>query len=75
MVVAGLMVGGNKSRERAMSKLTEDYVDKFWELIDILLNMILFVLIGMEMLVLEFNMAYIYAGLLAIPIAFACRYL
>ena len=75
MVVAGLMVGGNKSRERAMSKLTEDYVDKFWELIDILLNMILFVLIGMEMLVLEFNMAYIYAGLLAIPIALACRYL
>lgn len=75
MVVAGLMVGGNKTREHAMSKLTEDYVDKFWELIDILLNMILFVLIGMEMLVLEFNTTYIYAGLLAIPIALACRYI
>ncbi|MEO0572371.1 MAG: sodium:proton antiporter [Bacteroidota bacterium] len=75
MVVAGLMVGGNKTRERAMSKLTEDYVDKFWELIDILLNTILFVLIGMEMLVLEFNSIYIYAGLLAIPIAMVCRYL
>ena len=74
MVVAGLMIGGNKTREIAMSELTEDYVDKFWELIDILLNMILFVLIGMEMLVLEFNTTYIYAGLLAIPIALACRY-
>lgn len=75
MVVAGLMVGGNKTRERAMSKLTEDYVDKFWELIDILLNMILFVLIGMEMLVLEFNSTYFYAGILTIPIALLCRYI
>lgn len=75
MVVAGLMVGGNKSRELAMSKTTETYVDKFWELIDILLNTILFVLVGMEMLVLEFNPTYIYAGLLAIPIALVCRYL
>jgi CPA1 family monovalent cation:H+ antiporter len=75
MVVAGLVIGGSKTRERAMSKLTEDYVDKFWELIDILLNTILFVLIGMEMLVLEFNTTYIYAGLLAIPIGLACRYI
>ncbi|WP_422858441.1 cation:proton antiporter [Flagellimonas sp. S174] len=75
MVVAGLMVGGNKTREQAMSKLTESYVDKFWELIDILLNTILFVLIGMEMLVLELNATYIYAGLLAIPIGLACRYI
>lgn len=75
MVVAGLMVGGSKTREHAMSELTEDYVDKFWELIDILLNTILFVLIGMEMLVLEFNTTYIYAGLLTIPIGLACRYI
>lgn len=74
MVVAGLMVGGNKTRELAMSELTESYVDKFWELIDILLNTILFVLMGMEMLVLELNATYIYAGLLAIPIALLCRY-
>ena len=75
MVVAGLMVGGNKTRKNAMSELTEDYVDKFWELIDMLLNTILFVLIGMELLVLEFNSTYIYAGLLAIPLALLCRYL
>ncbi|MEM8507882.1 MAG: sodium:proton antiporter [Bacteroidota bacterium] len=75
MVVAGLFIGGNKTRARAMSELTEDYVDKFWELIDILLNTILFVLIGMEMLVLEFKPQYIYAGLLAIPLGLLCRYL
>ncbi|RNC91885.1 MAG: sodium:proton antiporter [Allomuricauda sp.] len=75
MVAAGLIVGANKTRKQAMSKLTEDYVDKFWELIDILLNAILFVLIGMEMLVLEFNANYIYVGLLTIPIALICRYI
>lgn len=75
MVVAGLMIGGSKTRAHAMSKLTEDYVDKFWELIDIFLNTILFVLIGMEMLVLEFYTTYIYAGLLVIPIGLVCRYI
>ncbi len=57
-----------------MSEITERYVDKFWELIDILLNAILFVLIGMEMLVLTYKGDYIFAGLLAIPIVIFCRY-
>ncbi|MDW5287943.1 sodium:proton antiporter [Formosa sp. PL04] len=75
MVTAGLVVGNDKVRGSAMSKITENYVDKFWELVDILLNTILFVLIGMEMLVLEFQWAYIFAGLLAIPIALVSRYI
>lgn len=74
MVTAGLMVGMDTVRDNAMSKITEDYVDKFWELIDILLNTILFVLIGMEMLVLTFEGSYIIAGLLAIPIILLCRF-
>ncbi|GHC48239.1 cation:proton antiporter [Ulvibacter litoralis] len=74
MVTAGLMVGMDTVRHSAMSEVTESYVDKFWELIDILLNTILFVLIGMEMLVLSFEGNYIVAGLLAIPIILACRY-
>jgi CPA1 family monovalent cation:H+ antiporter len=74
MVTVGLLVGNDTVRESAMSKTTETYVDKFWELIDILLNTILFVLIGMEMLVLTFNGNYILAGVLAIPIILACRY-
>lgn len=75
VVTAGLIVGNDTVRGTAMSKVTETYVDKFWELIDILLNTILFVLIGMEMLVIAFEMKYIVAGLLAIPIVLACRYL
>ncbi|WP_142785174.1 cation:proton antiporter [Changchengzhania lutea] len=75
MVTAGLIVGNDTVRNASMSEITETYVDKFWELIDILLNTILFVLIGMEMLVLTFKMDYIIAGLIAIPIILICRYL
>ncbi|WP_299777973.1 sodium:proton antiporter [uncultured Formosa sp.] len=75
MVTAGLVVGNDTVRGSAMSEITENYVDKFWELVDILLNTILFVLIGMEMLVLEFQWTYIFAGLLAIPIALISRYI
>jgi len=74
MVVAGLIVGGNTARQLAMSELTENYVDKFWELIDILLNTLLFVLIGMELLVLDLKPEFVLAGLLAIPIALISRY-
>lgn len=74
MVTAGLIVGMDTVRKSAMSKVTETYVDKFWELIDILLNTILFVLIGMEILVLDLETPFILAGLLAIPIVLLCRY-
>ena len=75
MVSCGLMVGNDTVRNQAMSKITETYVDKFWELVDVLLNTILFVLIGMEMLILTFKESYIFAGLLAVPIVLLCRYL
>lgn len=75
MVAAGLVVGNDTVRNSAMSETTETYVDKFWELLDILLNTLLFVLIGMEMLVLTFKTEYIIAGLLAIPLVLLCRYL
>jgi CPA1 family monovalent cation:H+ antiporter len=75
MVSCGLMVGNDTVRNQAMSKITETYVDKFWELVDVLLNTILFVLIGMEMLILKFDESYIFAGLLAVPIVLICRYL
>lgn len=75
MVTAGLIVGNDKVRNAAMSETTETYVDKFWELLDILLNTILFVLIGMEILVLTIELNYFIAGLIAIPVVLACRYL
>lgn len=75
IVVAGLIVGNDTVRGTAMSKQTEIYVDKFWELVDILLNAILFVLIGFELLVLEVTTSFIYAGLAAIIIVLVARYL
>jgi CPA1 family monovalent cation:H+ antiporter len=74
MVTAGLAVGNDTVRNTAMSEITESYVDKFWELVDVLLNTILFVMIGMEILVLTFEGNYIMAGLLAVPIVLLCRY-
>lgn len=58
MVVAGLLMGG-KARGEAMSDVTEEYVDKFWELLDAILNAILFVLIGVELLLIDFQVAYL----------------
>ena len=75
MVTAGLIIGNDTIRDSAMSKITESYVDKFWELIDILLNNVLFVLIGMEILVLAFDTKYLLAGAIAIPSVLVCRYL
>ena len=75
MVACGLMVGNDTVRNSAMSEITETYVDKFWELVDVLLNTVLFVLIGMEILVLTFEGQYIIAGLLAVPIVLLSRYM
>ena len=75
MVACGLVVGNDTVRDTAMSEITETYVDKFWELIDVLLNTLLFVLIGMEILVLTYDDEFIIAGLLAIPIVLLSRYI
>lgn len=52
VVSAGLLIG-NHGRKLAMSKKTVEHVDTFWELIDGLLNTVLFLLIGLEVLVIE----------------------
>ena len=75
MVTAGLMVGNDRARKSAMSEVTEQYVDKFWELVDVLLNTILFVMIGMEILILTYYGKYILAGVLAIPLLLFARFL
>ncbi len=61
MAVAGLLIG-NHGRHSAMSETTRQHVDTFWELIDELLNAILFVLIGLEVLILSFEMSYFQAA-------------
>ena len=58
-----------------MSDTTRDHLDTFWELIDETLNAVLFVLIGLEMVVLTFTGNYLLAGALAIPMVLAIRWL
>lgn len=74
MVVAGLLVG-DQAREDALSHITEEYLDKFWELVDSILNALLFVLIGLELLVIPFERAYLMLCLLTILITLLARYL
>lgn len=65
MVVAGLLIG-NHGRAFAMSKKTREHIDTFWELIDEILNAILFMLIGMEIIALTLSQTHLLAGVLAI---------
>lgn len=74
MVVAGLLVG-DRARQDAMSEETEEYVDKFWELLDVILNALLFVLIGIELLVIEFQSSYWLISALVVGLVLLARYL
>ena len=62
VVVAGLLTG-NVMRKHAMSDRTRESVDDFWELIDEILNVILFALIGLEMLIMPFDLQWAMAAL------------
>ena len=68
VVVAGLLIG-NQGRRWAMSETTREHLDNCWELLDELLNAVLFVLIGLEVLVLSFQRPYL------IPLVLAARWL
>lgn len=72
IVVAGLMIG-NHGRRRLMSDRTRRHLDDFWELVDEILNAVLFVLIGLEVLVLDLSGGPLLAGVLAIPLVLAAR--
>ena len=73
VVVAGLLIG-NHGRALAMSDVTREHLDTFWELVDEILNAVLFVLIGMEVLALAFNGLYLLAGAVMIPLVLLARF-
>ena len=73
IVVAGLLIG-NQGRAFAMSDLTREHLDAFWELVDEILNAMLFLLIGLEVLVIPFNRAYVIAGIAGIGITLLARW-
>lgn len=73
IVLAGLLIG-NQGRLLAMSETTREHLDLFWELIDEILNAVLFVLIGLEVLVLTFTQQYLAAGVILIPLVLLARW-
>ena len=73
MVVAGLLIG-NKGMKFAVSDNTKDYVQKFWSLLDEILNSVLFLLIGLEVLIIAQRADHIGVALLLIPITLVARW-
>jgi CPA1 family monovalent cation:H+ antiporter len=73
IVVAGLLIG-NHGRLLAMSHKTREHLDTFWELVDEVLNAVLFVLIGLEVLILSFRLEYLIASLTMIPVVLLARF-
>ena len=73
-VVAGLFIG-NHGRTFAMSAKTREHVDTFWELVDGILNAVLFLLLGLELLVVPFDKRHLIAGLIALPVTLLARWL
>ncbi|HXM80692.1 MAG TPA: sodium:proton antiporter [Burkholderiales bacterium] len=74
IVVAGVLIG-NHGRRYAMSAKSRERVDTFWELIDEILNAVLFVMIGLELLRLDYDPTYAWAAALAIPAVLLARLL
>lgn len=74
VIVIGLILGSKISKS-ATSEITRDYHSKFWELIDEFLNAILFVLIGLQMVLLPFLTNYLLIGVIAIILLLICRYI
>lgn len=72
MVVMGLLVG-NYQKDNIMSDKTKEYVTKFWELVDVILNAILFILIAFVLVVIDFKAYYILIAAACVLIVFASR--
>jgi CPA1 family monovalent cation:H+ antiporter len=74
MVVMGIFIG-NQGRAEELANITGDYVFKFWSLVDEAMNAILFILIGLEMIVISdnFRLDYFMAGLISIATVLAAR--
>jgi len=72
MVVMGLIVG-NFRKDISMSDTTQEYVHKFWELFDVILNAVLFILIAFVLIVIEFKIKYILVGIISVFIVLLSR--
>ncbi|MEP7314287.1 MAG: sodium:proton antiporter, partial [Pseudomonadota bacterium] len=74
MVVAGVLTG-NQSRALAMSDTTRHHVDSFWHLVDGVLNAVLFVLIGMEVILIPFEPRLLPTAAVVIVVTLVARWM
>jgi Na+:H+ antiporter len=72
IVVAGLVIG-NQGRAFAMSDKTREHLDTFWELVDEMLNAVLFVLMGLEVIALTLAWGYLALGVMAVVVVLLAR--
>ncbi len=74
MVIAGLVIG-NRGQLFGIAERTRHHVDLFWELIDDILNTILFMLIGLQLIVIPFTSQYLEIGLVGIVATLMGRFI
>lgn len=74
IVVAGVLIA-NHGRKYSMPATSRGRIDSFWVLIDEVLNAVLFVMIGLELLRLDFDPRYAWAAAAAIPAVLLARLL
>jgi CPA1 family monovalent cation:H+ antiporter len=72
MATAGLLIG-NHVVDKAMSDKTSEYLLKFWSIIDEILNAVLFLLIGLEVVAIPADPRLLLAGVAAIPLVMIAR--
>lgn len=75
VVITGLMISHEQFQTRSFTSESRAHLFQFWELLDVLLNAILFVLIGLEVVILVLDTDYIIAGLLVIPLVLLARFI
>jgi len=74
MVAAGIIIG-NYGKRTAMSEETKDYLNKFWELVDEIMNAVLFLFIGFELLLIPNILDYWVVGVVSIIVVLAARFI
>ena len=74
VVVAGLLIG-NHGKALAMSERTREHLINFWTLIDEILNAVLFLLIGLEVLLISIELNFLVAAVIAIPVVLIARFI
>ncbi len=73
VVVSGLLIGNHGTR-LAMSETTREHLTNFWTLIDEILNAVLFLLIGLEVIIISTTPSLMWVSLIAIPLVLGARF-